>query len=126
MGQQFAALNAAGRRKPSLCESTTNIERVANASITARRWISASLPVPVPVPRKRHLLIPVAYHRHYGRAVWIDPVVLRAITISRNNIIIPVRPYDGHRDVNRSGSGLPRMGCSRRGQNRRCKGQYDN
>src|SRR5690349_2932487 len=59
----------------------------------ARGCISASLPEP---RRKRHLLIPIAYHRHYGRAVWIDPVVLRAITISWNNIRIPVRPYHEH------------------------------
>jgi hypothetical protein len=63
------------------------------ASITVRGW--ASLPVP---RRKRRLLIPIAHHRHYGRAVWIDPVVLRAITISWNNIRIPVRPYHRHRD----------------------------
>src|SRR5256885_9941078 len=30
-----------------------------------------------------------AHHRHCGRAVWIDAVVLRSITISWNNIIIP-------------------------------------
>jgi hypothetical protein len=39
---------------------------------------------------------PIADHRHYGRAVWIDPVILRAITISWNYIGIPVRliwPY---------------------------------
>src|SRR5260370_20310127 len=35
---------------------------------------------------QRLLLSPIAHHRHYGRAVWIDPVVLRAITISWNNI----------------------------------------
>src|SRR5712671_1351260 len=48
--------------------------------------------------RNRFLLRPKAYYRHYGPAAWIDPVVLRAITISWNNIRIPVRPYHGHRD----------------------------
>ncbi len=51
--------------------------------------------------RDIHLLSPVSYNRHDGPAAWIDPVVLRAITISRNNIGIPVRRrcrcrYDGH------------------------------
>src|SRR5260370_11486587 len=57
--------------------------------------ISASYSVPRP---NIFLLISIAYHRRYGRAVWIDPVVLRAITISWNNIIIPVRscPKHGH------------------------------
>ena len=59
--------------------------------------ISASYSVP---RRNIFLLISIAYHRRYGRAVWIDPVVLRAITIPWNNIIIPVRscPYHGHPD----------------------------
>src|ERR1700704_5517020 len=50
--------------------------------------------------RNRFLLRPIAYYRHYGPAAWIDPVVLRAITISWNNIIIPVRSclYHGHPD----------------------------
>src|SRR5215475_7175608 len=61
-----------------------------------RVCISASLPE-VPPP-KRRLLIPKAYHRHCGRAVWIDPVVLRTITISWNNIRIPVWPYHRHPD----------------------------
>gem|GEM_PF-2816645 len=39
--------------------------------------------------------------RHQGRAVWIDPVVFRAIAISWNNIIIPRgRPYHRRRDDN--------------------------
>ena len=51
------------------------------------------------VPRRNiFLLISIAYHRRYGRAVWIDPVVLRAITISWNDIVIPVRPYHGRDD----------------------------
>ena len=50
--------------------------------------------------RNCYLLRPIAYYRHYGPATWIDPVVLRAITISWNNIVIPVRscPYYGHPD----------------------------
>jgi len=68
---------------------------------------------------QRFLLSPIAHHRHYGRAVWIDPVVLRAITISWNNIGIPVRswPYYGHPDDKQphrwftNDFGLPRMGC---------------
>ena len=50
--------------------------------------------------RNRLLLRPDAYHRHDGPAAWIDPVVLGAITISWNNIGIPVGsgPYDGHPD----------------------------
>jgi hypothetical protein len=46
------------------------------------------------------LLRSIAYHWHYGPAAWIDPVVLRAITISWNNIVVPVGswPYDGHPD----------------------------
>src|SRR5262249_21055295 len=61
-----------------------------------------------------------AHHRHYGRAVWIDPVVLRAITISWNNIVIPRSwPYDGHRDDKplpwfTNDLGLRRLGCSTR------------
>jgi hypothetical protein len=35
--------------------------------------------------RNRCLLRPIAYYRHYGPAAWIDPVVLRAITISWND-----------------------------------------
>src|SRR5882757_7559596 len=50
--------------------------------------------------RNRFLLRPSAYYRHYGPAAWIDPVVLRAITISWNNIVIPVRSClkHGHPD----------------------------
>jgi len=50
--------------------------------------------------RNRYLLRPIAYHRYYGPAAWIDPVVLRAITISGDNIVIPVGSwrYDGHPD----------------------------
>jgi hypothetical protein len=77
---------------------------------------------PVPIKgqgprRNRFLLRPIAHHRHYGRAVWIDPVVLRAITISWNNIIIPGSwPYHGHPDDKphpwfTNDFGLPRMGC---------------
>jgi hypothetical protein len=86
-----------------------------NASITVRACISASYSVP---RRNILLLISIAYHRRYGRAVWIDPVVLRAITISRNNIIIPGRscPYHGHPDDKplpwfTNDIGLPRMRC---------------
>ena len=67
---------------------------------------------------QRFLLRPIAHHRYYGRAVWIDPVVLRAITISWNNIGIPVRswPYYWHPDDKphpwfTNDFGLPRMGC---------------
>ena len=62
-----------------------------------RACISTSYSVP---RRNIFLLISVVYHRRYGRAVWIDPVGLRAITISWNNIIIPVRSclYHGHPD----------------------------
>ena len=69
-----------------------------NASIMVRAGIS-SYSVPPPT-RNIYLLISIAYHRRYGRAVWIDPVVLRAITISWNNIVIPVRncPIHGHPD----------------------------
>ncbi len=50
--------------------------------------------------RNRFLLRPIVYYRHYGPAAWIDPVVLGAITISWNNIVIPVRSclYHGHPD----------------------------
>src|SRR5258707_6989625 len=68
--------------------------------------------------RNRFLLRPIAYYRHYGPAAWIDPVVLRAITISWNNIVIPVRscPYPGHPDDNplpwfANDFGLLRMRC---------------
>jgi len=69
-----------------------------NASIMVRAGIS-SYSVPPPT-RNIYLLISIAYHRRYRRAVRIDPVVLRAITISWNNIIIPVRncPIHGHPD----------------------------
>jgi hypothetical protein len=76
---------------------------------------AAAAALPVPPRRKRYLLRPIAYHRHYGRAVWIDPVVLRAVTISWNNIRIPVRswPYHGHikpRPWLTNDVGVPRMG----------------
>src|SRR5260370_14467482 len=68
--------------------------------------------------RNRFFLRPIAYYRHYGPAAWIDPVVLRAITISWNNIIIPGSwPYHhGHPDDKphpwfTNDFGLPRMGC---------------
>src|SRR4051812_49396824 len=68
--------------------------------------------------RNCFLLGPKAHDRHYGPAAWIDPVVLRAITISRNNIVIPVRrcPYRGHPDDNpfawfTNDFGLLRMRC---------------
>src|SRR5882724_6334032 len=64
-----------------------------NASITVRACISASYSLP---PRNIFLLTSIAYHRRYGRAVRIDPVVLRAITISWSNIIIPVRSCPKH------------------------------
>ena len=50
--------------------------------------------------RNRLLLRSNAYHRHDGPAARIDPVVLRTITISWNNIGIPIGswPYDGHPD----------------------------
>src|SRR6202022_2939379 len=49
--------------------------------------------------RNRFLLRPIAYYRHYGPAAWIDPVVLRSITVSWNNIIIPGSgPYYGTPD----------------------------
>lgn len=38
----------------------------------------------------RCLLRPKAYYRHYGSAAWIDPVILGTITISWNEIRIPV------------------------------------
>jgi hypothetical protein len=60
-----------------------------------------------------------APRRHQGRAVWINPVVFRAITISWNNIIIPRSwPYHGHRDNNppwfMNDLCLPRPGFSTR------------
>ncbi len=69
--------------------------------------------------RNRLLLRPIAYYRHYGPAAWIDPVVLRAITISWNNIVIPVRsclyqghPGDGPFPWLTSDVGLLRMRCN--------------
>src|ERR1700720_4894509 len=67
--------------------------------------------------RNRFLLRPSAYYRHYGPAAWIDPVVLRAITISWNNIVIPVRSClkHGHPDDRpwfTNDFGLLRMRCS--------------
>src|ERR1700731_2112938 len=66
--------------------------------------------------RDRFLLRPKAYYRHYGPAAWIDPVVLGAITISWNNVRIPVRPFHGHPDEKplpwlTNNFGIPRMGC---------------
>jgi hypothetical protein len=46
--------------------------------------------------RNRYVLRPIADYRHDGPAAWIDPVVLRAITISWNNIVIPVRSCRDH------------------------------
>jgi hypothetical protein len=64
--------------------------------------------------RNRFLLRPKSYYRHYGPAAWIDPVVLRAITISWNNIRIPVRhghPDDKPHPWFTNNFGIPRMGC---------------
>jgi hypothetical protein len=67
--------------------------------------------------RNRCLLSPITYDGHYGRAAWIDPVVLRAITISWNNIIIPRSwPHHGHPDEKplswfTNDFGLLRTGC---------------
>src|SRR5258708_17716391 len=82
---------------------------------------SATSPTPkpqgVPQPqRNRFLLRPIAYYRNYGPAAWIDPVVLRSITISWNNIIIPGSwPYYGPDDKPHpwftNDFGLSRMGC---------------
>src|SRR5437868_9947510 len=70
----------------------------------------------------RFLLRPISYHRHYGPAAWIDPIALRAITISWNNIVIPVRscPYHGHPDDRpfrwfTNDFGLLRMRCATKG-----------
>jgi hypothetical protein len=62
------------------------------------------------------ILRPYPHHRHCGRAVWIDAVVLRSITISWNNIIIPgSRSYYGRDDKPdrwfTNDRGLPRMSC---------------
>src|SRR5689334_5063941 len=59
---------------------------------------ASSLPMP---RRKGHLLIAIAYHRHHGRAVRIDAVVLRAIMVAWNDVIIPRSwPDHGHPDDN--------------------------
>ena len=65
--------------------------------------------------RNGHLLRSIAYHRHYGSAAWIDPVVLGAITISRNNIVVPIGswPYDGHPDEGPFGRLRLRCGTQR-------------
>jgi hypothetical protein len=63
-----------------------------------------------------------AHHRHRGRAVWIDPVILRAITISWNNIIIP-RSWCHHGQPAdekplpwfANDFSLPRLGCCSKG-----------
>src|SRR5258707_1286631 len=70
--------------------------------------------------RNRFLLRPKPYYRHYGPAAWIDPVILRAITISWNNIRIPVRPFHGHPDNEphpwfTNDFSLPCVGCGGRG-----------
>src|SRR5215471_8995364 len=64
--------------------------------------------------RNRFLLRPKPYYRHYGPAAWIDPVVLRAISISWNDIRIPVRSW--RRDDKpdpwfMNDFGRPRMRC---------------
>jgi hypothetical protein len=63
--------------------------------------------------RNRFLLRPKPYYRHYGPAAWIDPVVLRAIAISWNDIRIPVRhrhPDDKPRPWFTNDFGILRMG----------------
>ena len=47
--------------------------------------------------RNGFLLGPIANYWYYGPAAWIDPVVFRAIAISWNNIVIPIRSC-GRRD----------------------------
>jgi hypothetical protein len=86
--------------------------------------------------RNRFVLRPVAYYRHYGAAAWIDPVVLRAITISWNNIVIPVGncPHHGHPDERPfprfpNDLGLLRMRCRTKRaevtQDQDCPQSYD-
>jgi hypothetical protein len=85
--------------------------------------IPPSLPQP---QRNENFLIPIAYYGKYGAAAWIDPVVLRAVSISWDDIRIPVRRHHGRNDVNTRGSGRPGLdGCSQR-QSRCHKGQNDN
>ena len=70
-------------------------------------------------PQRNHCLLrPIPYYRNHGPAAWIDPVVLRAITISWNDIVIPVRSclYHGHPDERpfpwlTNDFGLLRMRC---------------
>ena len=67
--------------------------------------------------RNRYVLRPNAYYGHHGSAARIDPVVLRAIAISRNNIGVPVRswPYYGHPDERPFpcvANGVLRMRCA--------------
>src|SRR6478752_835946 len=69
--------------------------------------------------RNRYLLSPIAYDRHYGSAAWIDPIILGAITISWNEIRVPV----GCRIYRRDDENTPwfvmdfrlRAGCSNEG-----------
>jgi hypothetical protein len=65
------------------------------------------------------LIRPIAYDRHHGPAAWIDAVVLGAITISWNDIRIPVRSFHGHPDDKplswfTNNFGILRMSCDTR------------
>lgn len=80
----------------------------------SRREVVSRRPKP---HRNGFLLRTKADHRDRGWAVWIDPVVLRAITISWNDIRIPIRswPYHGADEKPfpwfTNHSGRPRLGC---------------
>jgi hypothetical protein len=115
----------------SACADESTPERAARPGILRREalggYIVSKLVWPGPNPRRYihlwpsprryiYLLISIAYHRRYGRAVSIDPVVLRAITISWNNIVIPVRSCPDHRHPDdrpwfTNDFGLGRMRC---------------
>ena len=76
--------------------------------------------------RNRGLLSPIAYYRNYRPAAGIDPIVLRAVLISWNDIRIPVRPDDRDPNVNTNGFDRSRLPFGSRRQGRRRKGQYNN
>jgi len=76
--------------------------------------------------RNRGLLSPIAYYRNYRPTAGIDPIVLRAVLISWNDIRIPVRPDDRDPNVNTNGFDRSRLPFGSRRQGRRRKGQYNN
>ena len=89
------------RFAPPILQTTASIGSIPSTTTRPIATMDTAKTQFVRQPQRNRLLLrSIAYHRHDRPAAGIDPVVLRAITISWNNIGIPVGswPYDGHPD----------------------------